>query len=102
MARLMCDETESSEPLGGSGRSGGRGGDDGYIPGKMREGGVGGGGWENTLRTVRLGLITIWITGQAQRSGCSFRAGQKPQEEPRRGEKSTARNVKGKKPNKII
>lgn len=27
---LMCDETESSEPLRGSGRSGGRGGDDGY------------------------------------------------------------------------
>lgn len=26
----MCDETESSEPLGGSGSKGGRGGEEGY------------------------------------------------------------------------
>lgn len=39
----MCDETESSEPLGGSGSKGGRGGEKGYQErwewGRRRRGG---------------------------------------------------------------
>lgn len=48
-ARLMCDETESSEPLGGSGSSS-RGGS---APGKM---GVrrGGEGWWDSLITISI------------------------------------------------
>lgn len=64
-ACLMCDETESSEPLRGLGSKGGRGGEEGY---KRKTGGVRGEEVQGG-RDVGISLITISIRGWAPSTG---------------------------------